>query len=79
MDKMTGIRTYQFTFTRPDTNMQDSTQFCANTQNDAYTLFKDFITFDEKLNFNSITNIECEEVYNPYDAEEYGSNYATTK
>ncbi len=79
MDKITGMRTYQFTFTRPDTNKQDTTQFCANTQSDAYELFKDFIIFDEKLDFNNISDIECEEVYNPDDAEEYGSYYATTK
>ena len=70
------IFTFQFGFVNPNTNNQDTIQFCAETQLEAISLFSDWALSDEKMEkVPKIDNIEV--VYNKDDADEYGSNYGT--
>ncbi len=71
------MRTYEFHWTNLLENIADATQFCAESKDEAYVLFKTFVE-DEHLNYNTdITDITCEEVYNSDDAAEYGEEYLT--
>lgn len=66
--------TFEFHFINPETNEEDVIQFCAGDRFEAIDLFKDWATFDEKLEqIPEILRIHC--VYNKADAKEYGKEY----
>lgn len=66
--------TFEFHFVNPNTTKEDVTQFCAQTQSEAISLFTAWCQQDEK--FTKVpdpTSIEI--VFNQDDADELGTEY----
>ena len=65
--------TFEFVFTHPATNKEDEIQFCAETLQEAVSLFETWCKADEKLDKTPSFTVRM--IYNAEDAEEYGENY----
>lgn len=74
------MHTYEFTFWQyleDGTDLdegEDAIQFCANNVEEATEMFNEWIHEEYACDWQwKLLNVE--EVYNPYDAAEYGDNY----
>lgn len=69
---MNKYKTYRFDFFT-ENDEPDSTEFCAKSEQEAIMLFKDWCISDEQM--ERVPEFTVEQVYNKYDAAEYGTQY----
>ena len=69
-------RTYEFRYTNLTDNSTNTVQFCTHSEQAAYQQFREFLKYEEHLNYDTdITDVTFEETYNTDDAEKYGEVY----